>query len=117
MLWNKAAYDQAIAARKQAKERVRQFDAKRKKFKEDLEAREEAYKKSFNPTEAKSNKEFQTNVCRQFNFVIILFRLLVQTYKVCNYSDGKRNKKIERMVQTNRRRDDFCKKTFFGEAL
>ncbi|TGZ38065.1 dnaJ homolog subfamily C member 17 [Temnothorax curvispinosus] len=42
----RAAYDQAIAARKQAKERVRQFDAKRKKLKEDLEAREEAYRRS-----------------------------------------------------------------------
>ncbi|XP_011878613.1 PREDICTED: dnaJ homolog subfamily C member 17 [Vollenhovia emeryi] len=42
----RADYDQAIAARKQAKERIRQFDAKRKKFKEDLEAREEAYRRS-----------------------------------------------------------------------
>lgn len=47
---NKAAYDKVIAARKQAKERVRVLDAKRKKFKEDLEAREEAYKKSLDPT-------------------------------------------------------------------
>lgn len=58
----RAAYDQAIAARKQAKERVRQFDAKRKKFKEDLEAREEAYKKSFNPTpEARSDENIKIN--------------------------------------------------------
>lgn len=58
MLWNKAAYDKAIAARKQAKERVRQFDAKRKKLKEDLEAREEAYKRSCDPVpESKSDKE------------------------------------------------------------
>lgn len=54
----RAAYDQAITARKQAKERVRQFDAKRKKFKEDLEAREEAYKRSCDPTpKTKSDDE------------------------------------------------------------
>lgn len=57
---SRAAYDQAIAARKQAKERIRQFDAKRKKFKEDLEAREEAYKRSFDHApESKSNEEQQ----------------------------------------------------------
>ncbi|KAG5331861.1 DJC17 protein, partial [Acromyrmex charruanus] len=54
----RAAYDQAIAARKQAKERVRQFDAKRKKLKEDLEAREEAYKRSLDPkSDTKSDEE------------------------------------------------------------
>ncbi|KYN01717.1 DnaJ like protein subfamily C member 17 [Cyphomyrmex costatus] len=43
----RVTYDQAIAARKQAKERVRQFDAKRKKLKEDLKTREEdLYKRS-----------------------------------------------------------------------
>ncbi|KAL6267605.1 hypothetical protein P5V15_000679 [Pogonomyrmex californicus] len=54
----RAAYDKAIAARKQAKDRVRQFDAKRKKLKEDLEAREEAYKRSCDPApKNKSDKE------------------------------------------------------------
>ncbi|KAL0108643.1 hypothetical protein PUN28_015241 [Cardiocondyla obscurior] len=52
----RAAYDQAIAARKQAKERVRQFDAKRKKLKEDLEAREEAYRRSCEPASKSQNK-------------------------------------------------------------
>lgn len=52
------AYDKVIAARKQAKERIREFDAKRRKFKEDLEAREEAYKRSLNPTcDTKSDEE------------------------------------------------------------
>lgn len=72
---NKAAYDQAIAARKQAKEHVRQFDAKRKKFKEDLEAHEEAYKRSLDPTpEIKSDDE-RTKVY-QLNFAKILFKLV-----------------------------------------
>lgn len=54
----RAAYDKVIAAKKQAKERVRQFDAKRKKLKEDLEAREEAYKRSLDPTyNTKSDEE------------------------------------------------------------
>lgn len=52
----RTAYDKAIAARKEAKERVRQFDAKRKKFKDELEAREEAYKRSFDPV-SKSDEE------------------------------------------------------------
>lgn len=52
------AYDKVIAARKQAKERIREFDAKRKKYKEDLEAREEAYKRSLDPTyNTKSDEE------------------------------------------------------------
>ncbi|EFN82951.1 dnaJ homolog subfamily C member 17 isoform X1 [Harpegnathos saltator] len=54
----RAAYDQVIAARKQAKERVKEFDAKRRKLKEDLEAREEAYKKTLDPTyNTKSDEE------------------------------------------------------------
>lgn len=44
------AYDNAVAARKQAKERIKVFDSKRKKFKEELEAREEAFKRSLDPT-------------------------------------------------------------------
>jgi len=55
---SRAAYDKAITARKQAKERVKQFDAKRRKFKEDLEAREEAYRRSFDPVpKTKSDEE------------------------------------------------------------
>ncbi|XP_014479906.1 PREDICTED: dnaJ homolog subfamily C member 17 [Dinoponera quadriceps] len=46
----RAAYDQVIAAKKQQKERVRKYDVKRRKFKEDLEAREEAYKRTLDPT-------------------------------------------------------------------
>ncbi|CAL1674139.1 unnamed protein product [Lasius platythorax] len=54
----RAAYDKVVAARKQAKERVREFDAKRRKLKEDLEAREEAYKRSLDPTyNTKSDEE------------------------------------------------------------
>ncbi|KAH0946590.1 hypothetical protein HN011_009975 [Eciton burchellii] len=45
----RTAYDKVIAARKQAKERNTVLDSKRKKFKEDLEAREEAYKRSLDP--------------------------------------------------------------------
>lgn len=58
MSYDKTAYDQVIAARKQAKERVKEFDAKRRKFKEDLEAREEAFKRTLDPTyNAKSDEE------------------------------------------------------------
>ncbi|CAK9809193.1 DnaJ homolog subfamily C member 17 [Anthophora plagiata] len=42
----RAAYDKIIDAKYQAKLRVKEFDSKRKKLKEDLEAREEAYKRS-----------------------------------------------------------------------
>lgn len=76
MLWNKAAYDQALAARKQAKERVKQFDAKRKKLKEDLEAREEAYRKSCESAPKTKSDDEQIKVWSQFNFVIIHFLLL-----------------------------------------
>lgn len=57
----RAAYDQAIAARKQVKERVRKFDAKRKKLKEDLEAREEAYKNSCDSMPDTRSDEFMSN--------------------------------------------------------
>lgn len=54
----RAAYDKVITARKQAAERVKEFDVKRKKLKEDLEAREEAYKRSLDPTyNTKSDEE------------------------------------------------------------
>ncbi|XP_011498660.1 PREDICTED: dnaJ homolog subfamily C member 17 [Ceratosolen solmsi marchali] len=42
----RAAYDKVINARAQAKARVKELDAKRRKFKDELEAREEAFKKS-----------------------------------------------------------------------
>ncbi|XP_046741404.1 dnaJ homolog subfamily C member 17 [Diprion similis] len=42
----RAAYDKVINAKLQAKLRSKQLDSKRKKLKEDLEAREEAYRKS-----------------------------------------------------------------------
>lgn len=42
----KAAYDKVINAKAQAKVRAQHLDSKRKKFKDDLEAREEAFKKS-----------------------------------------------------------------------
>ncbi|XP_012275913.1 dnaJ homolog subfamily C member 17 [Orussus abietinus] len=42
----RAAYDKVLHARCQAKLRVRELDSKRRKFKEDLEAREEAYRLS-----------------------------------------------------------------------
>ncbi|EZA57938.1 DnaJ-like protein subfamily C member [Ooceraea biroi] len=45
----RAAYDKVFTARKQAKKRIRVLDSKRQKFKEDLEAREEAYKRSIDP--------------------------------------------------------------------
>ena len=44
----RAAYDKVINAKYQAKLRVKELDAKRKKLKEDLEAREDAYKRSLN---------------------------------------------------------------------
>ncbi|XP_076235425.1 dnaJ homolog subfamily C member 17 isoform X2 [Calliopsis andreniformis] len=44
----RAAYDKVINAKHQAALRVKEFDAKRKRLKEDLEAREDAYKKSLN---------------------------------------------------------------------
>lgn len=60
------------------KERVRKFDAKRKKLKEDLEAREEAYKNSCDSMPDTRSDEFMSNTKVQWlNFDIILFRLLV----------------------------------------
>lgn len=43
-LQNKAAYDKIINAKHQAKLRAKEFDSRRKKLKEDLETRENAYK-------------------------------------------------------------------------
>lgn len=53
----RAAYDKVLNARQQAKERVKEFDAKRKKFKDDLEAREEAYQRSLNVSSYEKNDE------------------------------------------------------------
>lgn len=44
----RTAYDKLQAAKQQTKARIREFDAKRKKFKNDLEAREEAYRSTLN---------------------------------------------------------------------
>ncbi|XP_076283910.1 dnaJ homolog subfamily C member 17 [Lasioglossum baleicum] len=44
----RAAYDKVINAKLQAKLRTKELDTKRRKFKEDLEAREDAYKRSVN---------------------------------------------------------------------
>ncbi|KZC06451.1 DnaJ like protein subfamily C member 17 [Dufourea novaeangliae] len=44
----RAAYDKVINAKSQAKIRAKEFDAKRRKLKEDLEAREDAYQRSLN---------------------------------------------------------------------
>ncbi|KAJ8673713.1 hypothetical protein QAD02_004975 [Eretmocerus hayati] len=44
----RAAYDKIVNARIQAKLRVKELDSKRKKFKDDLEAREEAFRRSLN---------------------------------------------------------------------
>lgn len=65
MSFDKTAYDQVIAARKQAKERVKEFDAKRRKLKEDLEAREEAYKRTLDPTYNAKSDEERLKVCTQ----------------------------------------------------
>ncbi|XP_018395180.1 PREDICTED: dnaJ homolog subfamily C member 17-like [Cyphomyrmex costatus] len=68
----RVAYDQAIAARKQAKERVRQFDAKRKKLKEDLKTREEdLYKRSLGKrtkAEVKKLEEWYHNQIKEMMF-------------------------------------------------
>ncbi|XP_076666942.1 dnaJ homolog subfamily C member 17 [Andrena cerasifolii] len=54
----RAAYDKVINAKYQAKLRVRELDAKRRKLKEDLEAREDAYNRSLNPEYSnKSDKD------------------------------------------------------------
>ncbi|XP_012527285.1 dnaJ homolog subfamily C member 17 [Monomorium pharaonis] len=53
----RAAYDQAVTARNKAKERIRQFDKKRKRFKDELEAREEAFKRSFDVPKGKSEED------------------------------------------------------------
>lgn len=54
----RAAYDKVVAARKQAKERIKVYDAKRRKLKEDLEAREEAYRRTLDPTyDTKTDEE------------------------------------------------------------
>ncbi|KAL6421519.1 hypothetical protein ACFW04_014283 [Cataglyphis niger] len=52
----RAAYDESIAAKKRAKERSREFDAKRRKFKDDLEAREEAFKRAKSDEERKKTE-------------------------------------------------------------
>lgn len=44
----RAAYDKVLNARLQAKQRIKEYDAKRRKFKDDLEAREQAYQRSLN---------------------------------------------------------------------
>ncbi|KOX75284.1 DnaJ like protein subfamily C member 17 [Melipona quadrifasciata] len=54
----RAAYDKVINAKYQAKLRAKEFDSKRKKLKEDLEARENAYKESLNTdSNFKSDKD------------------------------------------------------------
>ncbi|KAK0073992.1 hypothetical protein PV325_008912 [Microctonus aethiopoides] len=53
----RAAYDKVFNARKQAKLRITQLDSKRRKFKEDLEAREEAYRRSQVNTAARSDEQ------------------------------------------------------------
>lgn len=67
---NKAAYDKVIAARKQAKERIKVYDAKRRKLKEDLEAREEAYKRTLDPTYNTKSDEERLKV---YNFFFIFY--------------------------------------------
>ncbi|XP_017883132.1 dnaJ homolog subfamily C member 17 isoform X3 [Ceratina calcarata] len=52
----RAAYDKVLNARLQAKLRIKEFDAKRRKLKEDLEAREDAYRRS-TTADFKSDKE------------------------------------------------------------
>lgn len=66
-MYDQAAYDKVVAARKQAKERVKTFDARRKKFKEDLEAREEAYRRSLDPTYNSKSDEERLKVRNQFD--------------------------------------------------
>ncbi|KAG7204222.1 hypothetical protein KM043_002052 [Ampulex compressa] len=53
----RAAYDKVVAARHQAKLRVKEFDSKRKKLKDDLEAREEAYRRSLYTNGSSTNDE------------------------------------------------------------
>ncbi|KAK2587395.1 hypothetical protein KPH14_003110 [Odynerus spinipes] len=53
----RAAYDKILIARRQSKLRTREFDAKRRKFKEDLEAREEAYQNASNNKYSSTNDE------------------------------------------------------------
>ncbi|KAK9296438.1 hypothetical protein QLX08_009584 [Tetragonisca angustula] len=54
----RAAYDKVVNAKHQAKLRAKEFDSKRKKLKEDLEARENAYKESLNTdSNFKSDKD------------------------------------------------------------
>lgn len=60
----KDAYDKVLNARHQAKLRTSQLDAKRKKFKEDLEAREEAYKKSLNKTVKTDEQKLKEEIDR-----------------------------------------------------
>ncbi|XP_043277176.1 dnaJ homolog subfamily C member 17 [Venturia canescens] len=53
----RAAYDKVLKARHQAKLRATQYDTKRKKLKDDLEAREEAYRQSQNPNFSSKSDE------------------------------------------------------------
>lgn len=83
---NKAAYDKVVAARKQAKERIKVYDAKRRKLKEDLEAREEAYRRTLDPTYNAKSDEERLKVCNLSLFSFIkkfissLLLLLIYTY-------------------------------------
>lgn len=52
----RAAYDKVLNAKLQAKLRIKEFDAKRRKLKEDLEAREDAYRRS-TTVDVKSDKD------------------------------------------------------------
>ncbi|XP_012265289.2 dnaJ homolog subfamily C member 17 isoform X3 [Athalia rosae] len=53
----RAAYDKVLNAKHQAKLRTKQLDSKRKKLKEDLEAREEAYRNSQKHGDVKSDEQ------------------------------------------------------------
>ncbi|XP_076657268.1 dnaJ homolog subfamily C member 17 [Halictus rubicundus] len=53
----RAAYDKVINAKLQAKLRTKELDTKRRKLKEDLEAREDAYKRSLDTNRSTSNDE------------------------------------------------------------
>ncbi|XP_043255184.1 dnaJ homolog subfamily C member 17 [Colletes gigas] len=58
----RAAYDKVINAKHQAVQRTKEFDAKRKKLKEDLEAREDAYKRSLNSESSTKRDEDKLQV-------------------------------------------------------
>ncbi|XP_070150363.1 dnaJ homolog subfamily C member 17 [Polyergus mexicanus] len=77
----RAAYDETIAAKKRVKERNREFDAKRRKLKDDLEAREEAFKRAKSDEE---RKKMEIEKLRKEGEKLLEEEILIQKQRMRN---------------------------------